>query len=422
VGSCSRRTVPGLVTRERIVADLRELGVAVGDTVMLHASVGAIGWIVGGPDQVLRGILDVLGETGTLLMYVGWDGSPYDVTIGVPELPPALMAAWPAYDPQTSRAVRSWGVLSEYLRTWPGARRSAHPDSSFVAVGANADRLTRDHPLQYGMGLGSPLAKLCEARGKVLLLGSPLTNVTLLHYAEHLADVPSKEIARYWAPVLRDGEKEWVQIEEFDTNGCLPWYGPTDLFEAIARDYLQEGQGTVGRVGAAPSYLFDAAELTAFAVEWIEERFRDYEPADFDVEIRPADPSDHRELVALLGALEEETSGSAVSEARLSTRVDGLIEDPDRRTFVALADGHVVGMLVASRPTSGRGALAHAFVEPEVRRRGILRELETDAVAYLRDLGCHTVELHLAVANRTAGTAWRSLGYLPVLEHLEKSL
>lgn len=422
MGRCSRHRAPGLVTREQIAADLKELGVAAGDTVMLHASVGAIGWIVGGPDRALRAVLDVLGAEGTLLMYVGWDGSPYDVTIGAPELPPALMAAWPAYDPETSRAVRSWGVLGESLCTWPGARRSAHPDGSFAAVGRLADELTRDHPLQYGMGEGSPLAKLCAARGKVLLLGSPLANVTLLHHAEHLADVPNKEIARYWAPVLRNGEKEWVQIEEFDTNGCLPWYGPTDLFEAIAREYLQDGQGTVGHVGAAQSYLFDAAELTVFAVEWIEERFRNHEPVDFDVEIRPADPSDHRELVALLGSLEEEVSGSAVSDARLSTRVDELIENPNQTTFVALADGRVVGMLVASRPTSGRGTLDHAFVEPEVRRRGILRELETDAVAHLRSLGCHTVELHLAAANRTARAAWRSLGYSPYLEHLEKSL
>jgi len=238
MGRCSQRRAPGLVTRERIAVDLRELGVAPGDTVMLHAAVGAIGWIVGGPDRVLEAFFDVLGEAGTLLMYVGWDGSPYDVTIGAPELPPALMAAWPAYDPQTSRAVRDWGVLAEYLRTRPGARRSDHPDSSFVAVGAKADELTRDHPLQYGMGRGSPLARLCEAGGKVVLLGSPLSNVTLLHHAEHLAEVPNKGIVRYWAPILHNGEKAWIQIEEFNTGGegCLPWHGATDLFEAIVRD------------------------------------------------------------------------------------------------------------------------------------------------------------------------------------------
>jgi len=422
MAGCSRRRAPGLVTRERIAADLAELGVAAGDTVMLHAAVGAIGWIVGGPDRVLAAVLDVVGEAGTLLMYVGWDGSPYDVTIGAPELPPALAEAWPTYDPQTSRAVRDWGVLAEYLRTWPGARRSAHPDSSFVAVGAKADELTRDHPLQYGMGPGSPLAKLCEAKGKVALLGSPLWNVTLLHHAEHLAEVPNKRIVRYWAPILRDGEKTWVEIEEFDTNGCLPWYGPTDLFEAIAGEYLRSGQGVIGHVGAARSHLFDAAGLTEHAVGWIEKRFSDYEPQSYHVEVRAAEPSDHRELAALLGMHDEELSGSTPSAARLSTRVDGFLEHPDRKVFVAAADERVVGMIVFSQAAPGRGSIDFAFVEPEFRRRGILRELEMDASAHLREIGCHTVELRVDAGNGPARAAWRDLGYEPKVEFLERML
>jgi len=422
MGRCSQNRAPGLVTRERVAADLRELGVAAGDTVMLHASVGAIGWIVGGPDRVLEALFDVLGGAGTLLMYVGWDGSPYDVTLGVPELPAALMAAWPAYDPETSRAVREWGVLAEYLRTWPGARRSVHPDSSFVAVGRLAEELIRDHPLQYGMGEGSPLAKLCEENGKLALLGSPLANVTLLHHAEHLAQVPNKEVVRYWAPILRDGTRTWIQIEEFSTTGCLPWRGPTDLFEAIVRDYLQEGCGRVGHVGAAHSYLFDAADLVEYAVAWIEERLADVEPIEFDVEIRAADSSDHRELVALLGAYEEEVTGSVAAAARLSTRVDELLEDPDRKAFVAVADERVVGMLVVSRPSADRGAIDLAFVGAEYRRRGILRELETDGSAYLREGGCHTVGLRVGAGNDAARSAWQSLGYRPTVESMERPL
>jgi aminoglycoside 3-N-acetyltransferase len=422
VGRCSQRRAPGLVTRERIVADLRELGVAAGDTVMLHASVGAIGWIVGGPDGVLEAILAVLGESGTLLMYVGWDGSPYDVTIGVPELPQALMAAWPAYDPGTSRAVREWGVLGEYLRTWPGACRSVHPDSSFVAVGARADELTRDHPFQYGMGPGSPLAKLCEANGKILLLGSPLSNVTLLHHAEHLAEVPNKEIVRYWAPILRDGVKTWGQIEEFSTEGCLPWYGPTDMFEAIVREYVQDGRGSVGHVGAATTYVLDAADLVEYAVAWIEERFRDPADEPSEAEVRPAEPADHRALAAQLRALEEEITGKPLPESRASTQVDELLGAADRCVIVAVTERDVVGMIVASVLSPQRGALDHAFVEPRYRRRGILRELEIEASAYLRERGCRDVELHVGAGNAAARAAWHALGYTPTLEYMERPL
>lgn len=59
-----------VITRSRLVSDLSKLGLVSGDTVMLHASVKAVGWIVGGPDMVLRATLDVLGSAGTLMMYI----------------------------------------------------------------------------------------------------------------------------------------------------------------------------------------------------------------------------------------------------------------------------------------------------------------------------------------------------------------
>jgi len=65
------------ITRSRLVTDLKELGVSSGDVIMLHASVKSVGWIVGGPDMVIQALLDVLGEEGTLMMYVGWEDSPY---------------------------------------------------------------------------------------------------------------------------------------------------------------------------------------------------------------------------------------------------------------------------------------------------------------------------------------------------------
>jgi len=426
MGRCSGRRAPGLVTRQQIAIEAHQLGVAPGDTLMLHAAVGSIGWIVGGPDQILLGLLDVLGEGGTLMMYVGWDGSPYDVTCGMPELPPQLAAAWPAYDPKTSRAVRDWGVLAEYIRTLPGAHRSAHPDSSFVAIGRDAEALVADHPLQYGMGAGSPLAKLCEAEGKVLLAGSPLSNVTLLHHAEHLADVPTKEIVTYWQPLLEDGQAKWVQIEEVSTEGCLPWRGGTDLFEAIVSEYIQEGRGSIGRIGAATSYLFAAADLDRFAIDWIEERFADAEPIDLpldeSISVRRAGGEDHRAVASLIVALEEELAGEPFPGSCGSARADELLEADDRRVFLAETAHDVVGMIVASVISPKLGGIDHAYVAPEVRRHGILRELEIEASTYLRDRGCCDVRLHIGAENDVAREAWGSLGYHRTLEFMERPL
>jgi len=260
------------VTRSRLVADLKKLGVADGDTLMLHASVKSIGWIVGGPDVVIQALLDVLGNDGTLMMYIAWEDSPYHLAELPREWQKAYLKECPPFDPATSRANREWSILTEYLRTWPGAFRSGNPEASCVAVGAKAKWLTENHPLQYGYGPSSPLAKLCEAKGKVLMLGAPLNTITLLHYAENEADVPNKQIVRYKMPILQNGQRVWVDVEEFDTCGnILP--NAEEYFEVIPREYLSSGKGRTGKVGAAQSYLFDAADFVRFAVEWLERKY-----------------------------------------------------------------------------------------------------------------------------------------------------
>jgi len=259
-----------VVTRSRLIRDLQELGVSAGQVLMFHASVKAVGWVVGGPDMVVQTILDVLTHEGTLMMLVGWEDGTYEMDEWPEDKRRAYIDECPAFDPARSRAYRKWSILTEYLRTWPGAYRSAHPDCSFAAVGKLAKWLTADHPLQYGHGPGSPLAKLCEKKGVVLPLGTPFTSLTLLHYSEHMADVAGKRIVRYRAPVLRDGRRRWIDVEEFDTCQLIGQWEGDGYFEMIPQEALELGIGRCGSVGPAQAYLFDADGLHRFAVQWLE--------------------------------------------------------------------------------------------------------------------------------------------------------
>ena len=264
---------PLLVTRSRLVHDLKALGVGPGQVVMLHASVKAVGWVVGGPDVILHALREVLGPDGTLMMYVGWEDNPYDLGSWPEAKRRVYLDECPAFDPANSRAHLKWSILTEYLRTMPGACRSGNPEKSMAAVGAKAGWLTADHPLDYGFGVGSPLDKLCLSGGQVLLLGTPFDSVTLLHHAECLADVPDKRVVRYRMPMLVGGERLWVDVEEFDTCDGIREWGGGDYFVAIVREYLAAGLGRMGLVGAARSFLFDAQELVRFGVEWMEREF-----------------------------------------------------------------------------------------------------------------------------------------------------
>jgi aminoglycoside 3-N-acetyltransferase len=262
-----------VVTKSKMMKDLRSLQVMAGDTLMLHVSVKSIGWVVGGPDVVLQSLLDILSPTGTLTMMVGVEDPPYHLPEWQAEKQQAYLEDYPPFDPATSRANRRYSILTEYLRTRPGAHRSNHPEGSFAAVGRLSEWIVRDHPLNYGYGAGSPLARLCEARGKVLLLGAPLNSITLLHYAEYLARVKNKRIAHYKMPVLQNGMCKWVELEEFDTSrGIVDWEGG-DYFSVIGREFLASGLGASGKVGNARSFLLDAELLVKFGVQWMEKNF-----------------------------------------------------------------------------------------------------------------------------------------------------
>jgi len=256
-------------TPVRIREDLERLGVSPGQTIMVHASMNAVGPVMGGPTTVVQALLDVLSPAGTLMMYVGWHDIPDAVHELSGEDAAHYRAHFPAFDPATARAVRDHGVLAECVRTWPGAQRSLNAEASMVAVGARAAWITADHPRDFGYGQGSPLDKLVQSGGSVVLLGSPLDTVTLLHHAEYRARIRHKRQVRYGYPVRQDGRRQWVEAVDFDTGDPLDDY----TFEQIMGEYLAEGRGRSGMVGQASSYRIDAADLTGFAVAWLEARF-----------------------------------------------------------------------------------------------------------------------------------------------------
>jgi aminoglycoside 3-N-acetyltransferase len=204
------------------------------------------------------------------MMYVGSEDSTHEFPAWPPDWQEAYMHEAPPFDPKRTGAYREWSILTEYLRTWPGAERSNHPDSSFAAVGERALWLMADHPLHYPLGLGSPLDKLVGAEGQVLLLGAPFESLTIIHHAEELARIENKRRYHYRAPMLIDSAKRWVDIEDYDTQAHIfDWQGES-YFEIIPRQYLASGRGRSGKVGAAQSYIFDAAGFDRFAIEWLE--------------------------------------------------------------------------------------------------------------------------------------------------------
>lgn len=250
-------------TARTLANDLRTLGLAEGDVVMMHSSMRSLGYVAGNTQAVVRALLEAIGPDGTLVVPTHTPENSDPADWRNPPVPedwwPIIRSETPGFDP--ARTPSRWmGVIAEAVRTWPGARRTDHPQVSVAALGKQAAHITAEHPLEDAHGERSPLGRIYDAGGKVLLLGCGYSSNTSLHLAEtRLANAPQMTSS---ASVLRpDGSNEWVTWDE------------VDLFESdfddIGAAFEATGAVTVGRVGEATARLMSQRALVDFGVEWI---------------------------------------------------------------------------------------------------------------------------------------------------------
>ena len=251
------------VTAESLGRDLGALGLGPGATVMVHTSLSALGYVVGGAETVVTALRDAVGPDGTLMMPT--HSSQYTDPGGWrnPPVPPGwvetMRATMPPFDPEHS-PTREMGVVAEHFRRLPGVLRSTHPTVSAAAVGPRAADLLADHSLDRGLGEGSPQARLYDLDGQVLLLGVSHVNNTSLHLAEHRAVPAGHPLLAQSSPVIIDGTRRWVAHDEIDDDND---------FAAIGVAFAATGAQRSGSVGAGVGHLMRARAVVDFAVGWL---------------------------------------------------------------------------------------------------------------------------------------------------------
>jgi aminoglycoside N3'-acetyltransferase len=271
---CDNSGMAEPLTPDDLAADLRRLGVVPGDVVMAHASLRAIGAVEGGASGVVSALDDAVGPGGTLVMVLGAN----DDWAWINERPEAdragLLAGAEPFDPLVTPAETDVGVLAEVFRRAPGTRVSNHPEGRFAARGRRAETFLADVPWHDYYGPGSPLERVVHAGGKVLRLGADPNTVTLIHYAEYLADVPDKRRVRRHRRVLGPGGPEVRVVDCLDdSNGIVDWPGE-DYFGLILGDFMAAHPHGRRYVGGALSELLDARALVDFAARWMTAHFR----------------------------------------------------------------------------------------------------------------------------------------------------
>lgn len=219
--------------RRDLRAGFRGLGLAEGDRVVVHSSLSSLGHVDGGADAVVDALLDTVGPDGTVAVptFTRYD-EPYD----------------PATSPSTT------GAVTEALRQREEAVRSPHPTKSIAAIGPDAEELLADHDPANSLGPGSPLHRLLERDGTILLLGVNHESNSALHVAERLAGVPYRDQTATTETTVGGG----VETVEVNRVHC------SRGFEVVHPLTIAAGVVSTGRVGEAEARLLDGeAVLTS---------------------------------------------------------------------------------------------------------------------------------------------------------------
>jgi aminoglycoside 3-N-acetyltransferase-4 len=224
-------------TVEAVTRELQALGVERGAVLEVHTSFRAVRPIENGPLGLIQALRAALGPAGTLVI-PSFTGDDDEV-----------------FDPRTTAASPDLGIVADLFWRLPEVVRSTHP-FAFAAAGPLAAEIVAGALPIPPHTLQSPVGRVWEHDGQVLLLGVGHDADTMLHLAELQAGVPYR-VPKH-ITIREDGRA--VRLQYGENDHCCQRF-------AFADDWLRaNGEQSEGQVGYAHARLARARDIVSNAV------------------------------------------------------------------------------------------------------------------------------------------------------------
>ncbi|MPZ20568.1 MAG: AAC(3)-VI family aminoglycoside N-acetyltransferase [Luteitalea sp.] len=232
---------PRTVVLREVTDQLIALGVQRGGILVVHTAFSKVAPVEGGPQGLIAALREALGSAGTLVMpsMTDDDDHPFDR-----EDTPCL----------------GMGVVADTFWRMPDVLRSDSPHA-FAATGPQAEDVTAAHPMDIPHGLESPVGRVYELDGQVLLLGVGHDANTTIHLAENVAGVGYRRPMH--STVVEGGKPVRYDYDEID-HCCRRFNLLDGWLEA-------EGRQRRGTVGHAEARLARSRDIVEAALARLQE-------------------------------------------------------------------------------------------------------------------------------------------------------
>ena len=183
-----------MIHTDALTRQLLDLGVKPGGVLLVHTAFSKVKPVSGGPTGLISALRSALGPDGTLVMpSMSYDDDhPFD---------------------KNQSHCAQLGVTADTFWRLPGVLRSDN-NHAFAAVGPLAEKILAPHQIDIPHGLDSPVGRVYELDGQVLLLGVGHGSNTTIHLCENMAGVRYR--CDKYLTVLKNGKPTRFEYREID--------------------------------------------------------------------------------------------------------------------------------------------------------------------------------------------------------------
>ncbi|MBO7253448.1 MAG: AAC(3) family N-acetyltransferase [Oscillospiraceae bacterium] len=232
-----------MLTISQLKEQIRALGIAPDDTVLIHTSLRAIGPIENGADGLIDAFRECLPEGLFLVPTHTWDN---------------VNRQNPVYDVRTS--IPCIGTLPRVAAFREDGYRSLHPTHSISGWGKDAEVFLGGEEKAGSPGpVGFAWANLARRNAKILLIGVGNNRNTFIHAVDEMVDLPDRLDPSPYEITIYGHQGETYSCS-FRGHYCSKSNDVSQQFVNFDRAFTELGVWQEGKLGNARVMVVDSAK------------------------------------------------------------------------------------------------------------------------------------------------------------------